>query len=84
MNAEKAGAVADTLSSGIWTRDYPIGVAEARGLGLPISTDMPKEVYQLMNLYPQAGQRRPSVEYIPIPYPTAPVHEPEKRSARGA
>jgi hypothetical protein len=44
-------------------------VEEARGLGLPISTDVPKEVYQLMNMYPQAGMGRPTVEYIPLPYP---------------
>jgi hypothetical protein len=29
---------------------------------------MPPEVYELMQLYPQTSQRRPSVEYIPLPY----------------
>jgi hypothetical protein len=43
---------------------------------------MPQEVYQLMNLYPQSGQRRPSVDYIPIPYP-AHTPPPPKRE-RGA
>jgi hypothetical protein len=47
---------------------HPITVEEARELGLPVSTDMPQEVYDLMQLYPQAAQRRPSVQYIPIPY----------------
>jgi hypothetical protein len=42
-------------------------VREARELGLPMSTDMPKEVYHLMGLYPQTTQRHPSVEYIPVP-----------------
>lgn len=69
MSPEKADAIADVLTSGVWTHDYPISVTEAKELGLPISTDMPKEVYQLMNLFPQTGQRRPSVEYIPVPYP---------------
>src|SRR5574341_538990 len=73
--AEKAEAIADLLCTGTWTHDYPIGVGEARDLGLPISTAMPKEVYQLMNLYPQAASRRPSVEYIPMPYPAAPRDE---------
>lgn len=82
MTPEKAEALAEKLSSGIWTHDYPIDVTQARELGLPVTTDMPKDVYQLMNLFPQAGQRRPSVEYIPVPYPTAPVREPDKRSAR--
>ncbi|PWH13792.1 MAG: hypothetical protein DDG59_13915 [Anaerolineae bacterium] len=67
---EQAETLAEILSSGRWTHDYPITVEEARGLGLPISTDVPKEVYQLMNMYPQAGMGRPTVEYIPLPYPT--------------
>ncbi len=67
--AEQAETLAEILSSGRWTHDYPITVEEARGLGLPISTDVPKEVYQLMNMYPQAGMGRPTVEYIPVPYP---------------
>ena len=41
---------------------------EARKLGLPISTDMPTEIYQLMTLFPQPMQRRPSVQYVPVPY----------------
>ena len=61
--------LAEILTSGTWTHDYPITVEEARNLGLNISTDVPTEVYQLMNLFPQAGMGRPSVEYIPIPYP---------------
>lgn len=68
MEKEKAAALAETLATGTWTHDYPITVKEARELGLPVSTDMPKEVYELMNLYPQTAQRRPSVEYIPAPY----------------
>jgi ClpP class serine protease len=66
---EQAERLADILASGRWTHDYPISVEEAKGLGLPVSTDVPVEVYQLMNLYPQAGRGRPSVEYIPVPYP---------------
>jgi len=67
--AETAEQLADILSSGYWTHDYPIMVEEARKFGLQVGTEVPKEVYQLMNLYPQAATRRPSVEYIPIPYP---------------
>ncbi len=68
---DQANAIAEILSSGRWTHDYPISVDEARNLNLPVSTDLPKEIYQLMDLYPQASQRRPSVEYIPVPYPPA-------------
>jgi ClpP class serine protease len=56
------------LSEGRWTHDYPITVEEARELGLPASTEMPESVYKLMTLYRQSGQRRPSVQYIPVPY----------------
>jgi len=63
-----ARSLATALSSGQWTHDYPISVQEARSLGLNVSTDMPREVYQLMGLYPQPGQRRPSVQYVPMPY----------------
>ncbi len=68
MESDLAESLATTLTTGTWTHDYPITVREAKELGLPVSTEMPKEVYDLMNLYPQTVQRRPSVEYIPIPY----------------
>lgn len=66
---EIAANLADILTSGRWTHDYPITVEEARQLGLPVSTEVPTEVYQLMNLFPQSGLGRPTVEYIPVPYP---------------
>ncbi len=40
-------------------------------MGLPVSTDMPVEVYKLMDLYAQTAQKRPSVSYIPSPYQKA-------------
>ncbi len=67
MDTEKAEQLATTLSSGVWTHDYPITVQEARALGLPVNTEMPNEIYKIMALYPQTAQRRPSVEYIPSP-----------------
>ncbi len=68
MPLEKAESIATALTEGRWTHDYPITVEEARGLGLPVSTDMPEEVYELMSLHPQPIQRRPSVQYVPLPY----------------
>ena len=68
MKEGKAHEIAEALSSGQWTHDYPISAAEAEKLGLPISLELPDEVCQLMQLYRQAGQRRPSVQYIPLPY----------------
>ncbi|MEN3358626.1 MAG: hypothetical protein V7637_2608 [Mycobacteriales bacterium] len=65
---DKATELADTLSEGRWTHDFPIDVTTARSLGLEVSTDLPNEVRLLMRLYPQPRGRRPSVEYIPLPY----------------
>lgn len=68
-----AERLANELTNGHWTHDYPITVEEGRTLGLKISTDVPTEIYHLMNLYPQAAARRPSVDYIPAPYPYRPA-----------
>src|SRR6267142_751875 len=70
MSAEQAAALAEKLSAGTWTHDYPITAEEAKALGLPVSTEMPEEVYQFMSLFPQPTRTRPSVEYIPLPYRT--------------
>jgi ClpP class serine protease len=68
MSQEQAGALAEKLSTGTWTHDYPITAEEGKSLGLPISTEMPEEVYQFMALFQQPTRTRPSVEYIPVPY----------------
>jgi ClpP class serine protease len=73
---EQAAELARLLSQGTWTHDYPIDVDQIRRFGLPVSTDLPREVYELMSLYPQLAQRRPSVEYVPTPYQPLP---PEPR-----
>ncbi len=67
MDGEEAEELAEKLASGTWTHDYPIRVEEAEGLGLPVSTEVPEEVYELMELYPQSSQERPSVQYVPMP-----------------
>ena len=82
MDPQKAEELATILSSGTWTHDYPITTREARTLGLPISTDMPKEVIQLMTLYPQTAQRRPSVEYIPSPRSREPQPTEPRRGTK--
>ncbi|MBC7315097.1 MAG: ATP-dependent Clp protease proteolytic subunit [Chloroflexi bacterium] len=79
MPPDQAERLATMLSTGVWTHDYPITVREARELGLPVSTEMPKEIYRIMALYPQTAQRRPSVEYIPLPR----SREIEPRRPRG-
>ncbi|MFN3336198.1 MAG: SDH family Clp fold serine proteinase [Thermomicrobium sp.] len=75
----EAQRIADTLTCGQWTHDYPIDVQEAQQLGLPVTVGIPEEVYQLMELYPQAMQRRPSVQYIPVPYEVPRPRDGSKR-----
>jgi len=50
LSPEQAGTLAETLSTGQWTHDYPISAIEAKQLGLPVNTDMPDEVMELMSL----------------------------------
>jgi ClpP class serine protease len=63
---DKALSLAEVLSDGRFTHDFPIMVDSAKQLGLPISTEMPPLIYKLMDLYPQAGTGRPSVLYVPL------------------
>ena len=68
MGDEKAEEVSRILTEGRWTHDYPLTVEIARELGLNVSTDMPDEVYELMEMYPQPlMQRHPGVEFVPAP-----------------
>src|SRR6266849_1808215 len=66
MPEKRALEVAAVLSEGRWTHDFPITVQAARSLGLKVSTEMPRTVYDLMELYPQGGGIRPSVWYVPM------------------
>jgi ClpP class serine protease len=63
---DKAMSLATVLTEGRWTHDFPITVELARQLGLPVSTAMPRIVYELMDLFPQGGADRPSVLYVPL------------------
>jgi ClpP class serine protease len=65
---EKASALAEKLSTGTWTHDYPIFASTAKELGLPVSTNIPNSVLELMTLYPQpVRQQGGGVEYLPVP-----------------
>lgn len=65
---DQAETLAEKLSTGIWTHDYPFSASEAKSLGLPVNTDMPKEVLELMALYPQpTNTQSGGVEYLPVP-----------------
>ncbi|HEY9870315.1 MAG TPA: ATP-dependent Clp protease proteolytic subunit [Candidatus Obscuribacterales bacterium] len=75
--------IAESLVSGIWTHDYPITVEDAKELGLPVSTEMPPEIYDLMDLYPQPGGARSSVQYVPMPYKVPGSAPTSGREAQG-
>ncbi|CAD5245156.1 SDH family Clp fold serine proteinase [Thermococcus camini] len=62
---EKARELARVLTEGRWTHDYPITYEQAGGLGLHVSTDVPEEVYALMELYKQPMKQRGTVEFMP-------------------
>ena len=78
LGADKADSLAEELGGGHYTHDDPITVDEAVALGLPITVGLPDEAYELMELFPQAGQRRPSVQYVPLP--PAPARSPRRGS----
>lgn len=67
MEEEKARETSQVMSQGRWTHDFPLTNEALRELGLNISTEVPWEIYSLMSLYPQPQQRRPSVQYVPLP-----------------
>jgi ClpP class serine protease len=68
LSAEQANTLAEKLTSGTWTHDYPIWASTAKSLGLPTSTDMPDDVLQLLTLYPQPVRMQGGggVEYLPV------------------
>jgi ClpP class serine protease len=68
MDEEEAHRLAGLLTEGKWTHDYPITAEQAKDLGIPVTKGLPDEIYRLMDLFPQAMPRRPSVAYIPVPY----------------
>jgi ClpP class serine protease len=67
MAPDKATELARLMSEGTWTHDHPISFEQAQSLGLPVSSDMPKEVLELMELFPQPVRQQQAVEYLPVP-----------------
>ncbi len=69
LPADAAEKLADRLSIGTWTHDFPISASLAKELGFSVSTDMPREVLELMQLHPQPVRLQGGgVEYIPVPH----------------
>jgi len=69
LPAEAADALAEKLSIGAWTHDFPITASLAQELGFAVSTNMPREVLELMQLHPQPVRMQGGgVEFIPVPH----------------
>jgi ClpP class serine protease len=80
LGTERASQVAEALTDGRWTHDYPLTTDSLREMGLAVRTDLPGEVYRLMELYPQPIRRQPAVEYLPVPGPAPTVpRQPARR-----
>lgn len=69
--SSRADALARKLTEGRWTHDHPLFYEHLQEMGLPVNDSIPAEIYDLMKLYPQSGQR-PSVEYVDVPYTPPP------------
>ncbi len=67
MAPEKADELARLMSEGTWTHDHPISFKQAKQLGLPVTSDVPKEVLELMEFFPQPVRQQSAVEYLPVP-----------------
>ena len=52
MAPEKADELARLMSEGTWTHDHPISFKQAKLMGLPVTSDVPKEVLELMEFFP--------------------------------
>lgn len=66
MSEDRAESLAALLAGGErWTHDFPITAEIAKELGLKVSTAMPRDIMQLMSLYPQPKRGPASVEYLP-------------------
>ncbi len=65
---EKMEGIIEEFVSGKYTHDHPFMAEQAQALlGECVQTDVPEEVYALMDLYRmEAGRSRPGVEYVPL------------------
>ncbi|WP_375203043.1 SDH family Clp fold serine proteinase [Hyphococcus sp.] len=64
VSENAAISISEQLSSGRWTHDYPIAYGEAKELGLNVSREMPKDIMELMSLFPDSLRRTKSVRYL--------------------
>jgi ClpP class serine protease len=70
FDEEKVEHVIDNLVEGKYTHDFPITAdATCELLGQCATTEIPLEVYQLMDYYKMGKPQRKGIEYVPLPGP---------------
>ena len=71
FDAEEVEKIIDNLVSGKYTHDFPITAeATCELLGRCAITELPIEVYQLMDFYKMDKPQRKGIEYVPLPGPS--------------
>jgi len=81
MDKQKSKRIAEYITTGRFTHDFPLSPEKLEAIGIKVNTQIPNQIYELMDLYPQAPQSRPSVEYIPVPYTPEPQRKKDKGSS---
>lgn len=67
FSEEQADRIVEELVSGKYTHDFPITAdTVCELLGQCASKELPREIYELMNLYRMETRRSPGVEYAPL------------------
>lgn len=64
MSTEEIDKIIENLCTGKYTHDFPLNIEVLDSLNINYDTDLPEDVYKLMELYPQPGRNRPSVYYV--------------------
>lgn len=64
MDEEDTLKIIKNLAEGKYTHDYPLTIEILEELNISVNIKMEKDIYSLMQLYPQPGGVRPSVYYV--------------------
>lgn len=61
----KAEKLANMLTRGKWTHDFPITPDLMQSFGLNVTTEIPGDFLKLMGMFPQPIRKQKTVEYLP-------------------
>jgi ClpP class serine protease len=67
LEEEDADELSKILTHGAWTHDHPLFHETLESFGLNVSTDLPEDILNLMELYPQPSGQNDGVDYVPVP-----------------